>query len=104
VVDAPYTIGHAVEEMTIMADDQERTRVLSKRFDEHVDGLDVQVICGFVQDQKVRRDKQRFGEGNTASFTTRQHGDSLEHVVTAEQKGPEQAADFRLAMPSAYLV
>ena len=64
VGDQPQGIGDQLDQMAVVADDDDRTRELVDRLDQGLAAVDVEMVGGLVEDQELRRVEahQRQGE------------------------------------------
>ena len=58
--------------------------ILTQRFDQDVSGLNIEMVGGLIENQKVCGRNQRSGQCNAAAFPPGQYGDRLEHIVTVK--------------------
>ena len=72
-----------------MADQEERPAVLGQHLAKRFARLDIQVVCRFIQDQKVSRAEEHTAEGQLVLLATREHVDVLEDIIADEEKARE---------------
>ena len=94
----PHLVDDLVEEVAIMADDDKRARILFEGFDEHIDRLDVEVVGGLIEDEKVGGGEEGAGQGHAALLATGEYGDGLEDIVAPEEEGAEERADLGVGL------
>ena len=56
-----------------MADDQHRAAILAKEIEQPVFGVDVEVVGGFVEQQRIAAGKQNSRQLDTTALATREH-------------------------------
>ena len=72
-----------------MGNEDHRSAKILQGFQQHVLGMQIQVVGGFVQNQQVYRPQQKLQQGQAALLPTRKHIKALEHVVPSEQEGAQ---------------
>ena len=69
-----------------MGDEQHGAFVVSQGFDQHFLGEKIQVVCGFVEDQKVWRIVEHAGHDKAGFFAAGQDAAFLFDVVAGKSK------------------
>ena len=83
----------AVEEVAVVAYDNQRTVEVHQCLLQDVLGLQVEVVGGFVQDKEVHRLEQQPDHGQTGTLAAGEHLDLLHRGFgTAEHEGAQQVA------------
>ena len=67
-----------------------------ERFQQDVFGAQVEVVGGFIEQQKIRRMQQHPQQGIAIALAAGEHPDLLEDVVFGEEETSQQAAQFGL--------
>ncbi len=84
---------HAMHEMPVVAGEDDGSLVIDEGLGEPVDGVDVQVVTRFVENQDVVLAEQQSGQAKPCPFAPRQHGDPFLHRVAAKEQGPGDVED-----------
>src|SRR5690606_27116873 len=98
VHDLPGVGGHRVEEPPVMGDDQQRRLARGKVPGQPVDGLDVEVVGGLVQDDQVVVVDEQPGQGGAPPFAAGQVADGGPQVDVGEQVA-EDVTDLLVTGP-----
>ncbi len=77
----------AVEEPAIMADDHGAARVILQRLFQRAQGIDVEIVGGFVEQQDVGPRFQHLREVNAVALAAREHADLLLLIAALEVEG-----------------
>ena len=86
-VDFENLCRHAVENVTVVSDEQQTTRECGESVFEIGDRVEVEMVGGFVENEGVPLATQQRSEGNTFRLATRQPvGAGVEHVAHAEPR------------------
>ena len=88
-----------VDKVPVMADRQDRSRIVRQRFLQHFPAVHVQVIGRFVQQQHVVLPEHQFRQGYTALLPAAQGADRGEYVVSRKQEHAQRAAHLILFHP-----
>src|SRR5205823_1139269 len=83
-VDDEEPVADAVEEVAIVADDEQRPLVLAQRILERLAGGDVEVVGRLVEDEDVAREEHDLRHREPAALATREPLDDPEGVVAKE--------------------
>src|SRR5258706_1143367 len=85
-----------VDEVAVVRNENDRSAELLQRFKQHILGLQVEVIGGFIEQQEIRRLQQHARHRVAVTFAAGKHADALEHIVIRKKKAAEQCAQTRL--------
>ena len=77
-----------------MRNEDHRAVKVLQRFQQHVFCAHIQVVGRLVEQQKIRRAQQHARQRVAIALAARKHADPLEHIVLAEEKTAEQAAQL----------
>src|SRR5690606_29084399 len=86
----------AVEEIPVVADEQNRARKLLERAFKGLDRWNIQVVGRLVQQQDIRLIKQELSQPYTGALAAGKHPDRLVNAFTAQQKHGEHIAHLLL--------
>ena len=84
--DFEHLVNDAVEEVTVVADEDDGAFEQVDRFLQYFLGFDIKVIGRFVENHAVARVHQHLGEGDAIFLTTRKDGCLLEGFVAGEEQ------------------
>ena len=84
----------AVEEITIVAHDNERTVKILQRLLEHVFRTQIEVVGRLVENEQVEGFEQEFENGQARSLTARKHFHLLRSFLAPEHEGTEEIANL----------
>ena len=91
VADVHDFVCNGADEVLVVRDEHDGARKLHEGALEDVDGVDVQVVGGLVQEQqRVGRD-EHLGQSQTRPLAAGEHAHALVHVVAVEEEGAQQA-------------
>ena len=96
LLDMPDPRRDFVDQIMIVSDQQQCARVPLQRDVESIDRFKIQMIGGFVQDEKVWFLQHEFAEDQPCRLATGQCFSSLQRILAAEQHLAQQAAQFLL--------
>ena len=85
--------SEGAEEVAVVADEEDGACEFLEGFEQDFAGLDIEVVCGFVEDEEVEGADEHHGEDNAAFFATREDGDGFIDVIFAKHKGSAEFAD-----------
>src|SRR5581483_636604 len=83
-----------VNEVAVVRNEDHRAGVLAERCEQHVFGAHIEVIGRLVKQEKIRRMQQHPQQGIAVALAAGEHADTLEHVVSGEQKTSQQTAQI----------
>src|SRR5207253_3238618 len=81
-----YLGDDLVEEIAVVADDDDRAGEFVERGFERLAGGDVEMVCGLVEDEDVLLRIDKLGEGEPSLFAARKVPDLLLNVLADEEK------------------
>ena len=81
-----YMCGDAIEEPAVVADDDSAATECFESFFEGAEGIDIEVIGGFVEEQEVSAGAEEFGEVDAVAFTAGELSDEFLLVGAFEVK------------------
>nr|GEZ90996.1 hypothetical protein [Tanacetum cinerariifolium] len=90
--------GQGRHELAVVADEDQRARVVLQRQVQRLDRLHVQVVGRLVHDQHVRLLQDQLAEQHAALLTTGDDLDRLEDLVVGEQHAAQGATDDLLTL------
>ncbi len=90
--------GQGRYELTVVADEDQRARVVFQCQVQRFNGFHVQVVGGFVHDQHVRLLQDQLAEQHAALLTTGNHLHRLLDLVVGEQHAAQGATDHLFAL------
>ena len=90
-------LGHAADEVNVVADENQGSLVVFECSDEGVDAAHVEMGGGLIHEQEVGGLQEHADEGEAAFFATAEDGDEFEDIVTTKQEGAEEGARQLLA-------
>ncbi len=96
------TGGQGRYELTVVADEDQRARVVLQRQVQRFDGFHVQVVGRFVHDQHVGLLQDQLAEQHATLLTTGDDLDRLEDLIVGEQHAAQGAADHLFAQDHAH--
>ena len=76
-----------VEQVEVVADDQQRAAVLAHEVEQPGLGVDVEVVGGLVEQQQVAAGEQDARQLDAATLATAEHADGQVHAVGAAGRG-----------------
>src|SRR5207245_10283199 len=79
-----------IDEIAVVRDEYDCSGELPQCFEQHILGLQVEVIGGLVKQKEIRRAQEHPCESVAIAFTTGKHADALEDVIVGKQEGPQQ--------------
>ena len=79
----------AVEEVTVVADDNERAVKILQCLLEHVFRAQIEVVGRLVENEQIEGFEQEFENGQARTLTARKHFHLLRSFLAAEHKGTE---------------
>src|SRR3546814_20013974 len=85
----------AVKEPAVMRDHERVARELKQRVFQRAQGLDVEVVGRFVEQQHVAALQQRLGQVQAAALSARQRADQLLLVLALEVEAADAGARLR---------
>jgi hypothetical protein len=79
-------VGHLVQEIAVMADDQDRRGIMGEIVDQPERAFEIEIVGGLVEQQNVRRRKEHGGEGHAHAPAPRKfrEGAPLSLMIKAE--------------------
>jgi len=80
-LDLKNTRGELVDEVAVVRDEYHRSGKFLQRFEQYVFRLQVEVIGGFIKQEKIRRLQEHARHRVPVALAARKHADALEHVV-----------------------
>src|SRR5207248_1273354 len=83
----------ALDEVPIMRHENQRSAVVDERVEQDFLRVEVEVVGGLVEEQRVRGAEKHPGDGESRALAARQHADFLVDVVAGKQKAAEDVAD-----------
>ena len=83
-IDVNDAIAKSADEVNVVADEDQGSFVLLKRFHQGIDTRHIEVSSRFVHQQEVGRIKQDLNKRKTALFTTAENRDFFEDIVSTE--------------------
>src|SRR3546814_2717245 len=92
----------AVQEPAVMRDHERVARELKQRVFQRAQGLDVEVVGRFVEQQHVAALQQRLGQVQAAALTARQRADQLLLVLALEVEAADVGARLDLDRSEAH--
>src|ERR1700704_6902618 len=90
------TRGQLVDEVSVVGNEDDGAGVIRKRVEQHIFRAQVEVIGGFVEQQKVRWMQQQAQQGIATTLASGEHIDFLENIVFGKQETSEKTAQFGL--------
>ena len=103
LLEVPQARGDFVDQVVIVGDQQHRALVALQRDVERVDGFEVQVVGGLIEDQDVGLGEDQLAEDQTRLFAARERLGRLLTFLAGEKHLAQDAADFfdvRLGIPT----
>ena len=94
--DVPDPSGDFIDHIVIVGHQQQRAGIPLQRDVQSIDGFQIQMVRGFVQNQEVRFLQHQPAENEPRRFAAGKSFGALERVVAAEQHLAEQSAQFLL--------
>ena len=94
----------AVQELTVVADDDGSTVEGTDGLLQHVLRRHVEVVCGLVEDEQVDGFQQEAYHGQTAALATTEHLDFLVGLFAAKHEGAEDVVDFQAYLATGHAV
>ncbi len=82
-------LDNGVEEIAIVGDDEEGSGVVDEGFLEDVLGLHIEVVGGFVEDEKVGGSNEHADESDTGAFAAGEDAYFFVDVVASEEEAAE---------------
>src|SRR3990167_4250334 len=92
----PDLIRYTVEEMPVVAHDEESPLILPQGLCEHVPRLYVQVVRRLVENEEIPGREECFREGDAALLPSRQDRYFFIHIPSREEERAEKRPDFGL--------
>ena len=99
VVDVDDDVNYAVEEIAVMRHDHQRALILLQPLLHPQDGIEVQMVGRFVEQQQVRRTHQCLREVEPHAPAAGETGYRILHLVMAEAEAVQQAFGARTHGP-----
>src|SRR5882757_3962553 len=96
LVEVPDAGGYFVDYVVIVGHKENGAVVALERDVQGVDGFEVQMVGGFVEDQEIRFLQHQFAEDQAGGFASGEGAGGLQGVVAAEEHLAHQAAEFLL--------
>src|ERR1039457_6863944 len=96
MIEVPDAGSHFVDQVVIVGDQQHRALVLLEREVEGVDGLQIEVIGGFVEHQEIGLLEHQAAEDEAGGFAAGERASGFERVVATEKHLAEKPAKFLL--------
>src|ERR1017187_5724384 len=96
MVEVPDTGGDFVDQIVIVGDQKDGALVFLEGEVEGVDGLEIEVIGGFVEHQEVGLLEHEAAEDEAGGFAAGERLGGLERIVAGEQHFAEEPAQFLL--------
>ena len=93
--------GHAVEEVTVVRDDQHAARIILQEALEPLDHVDVEMVRRLVEEQKIRLAQQRLRQADARLLAAGEVRDILLEVLFGETEAKGHAADAALVIVAA---
>ncbi len=87
--------GQGVDEVAVVGDEDQRPLIAAQGVEQHLLGLQVEVVGRFVEEQQVGRAQQQDGQGQAVALAAGEDADLLVHVVAVKEEGAEQVAQLR---------
>ena len=84
----------AVEEVTVVAHNDEGAVKILQRLLKHVFRAQIEVVGRLVENEQIEGFEQEFENGQARTLTARKHFHLLRSFLAAEHEGTEQIADF----------
>ena len=94
----------AVEEVTVVGDEDERAIIVEEGLLEDFLRLHVEVVRRFVEDQQVVGLKEELEQSQARALTTAEDLDLLRRSFAAKHKGAEEILDLRADLALGYIV
>ena len=91
-MDLQHARGDALDQVAVVGDQQHGAGVVGEGRRESLDGVDVEVVRGLVQDEEVGVAGEQPEEAQPAALAARELGDGLVDLVGGEQEAAQQAA------------
>src|SRR5207302_4966840 len=88
--------GQSVDEISVVRYEDNGSCVIHERIQQHVVCAQIEVVRGFVEEQKVRRMQQQTKQGIAPALSAREHPDLLKDIVFGEKETAKQAAQLSL--------
>ena len=98
VVDLEHARGDAVDEMTVVGDQQDGAGVVLEGVGERLDRAHVEVVGGLVEQQEVGVADEQREQAEAAALAAREHLDALLDLVGAELEAAEELARLLLVV------
>src|SRR5262245_24834910 len=86
-------IGDAIEEIAVVADDENRLVRLDEEILEPIGRIDVQMVRRLIQEHQIGLSQQQPGEEQTVLLAAGEFGDLLRERLFAKAKALEDALD-----------
>ena len=90
LVDMDDDVGQPVEEVAVVRDHQQRTRVALEPVLQPQDGVEVEVVGRFIEQQQLGRAHQRLREVESHAPATGETGDRVRHLRGGEAEAGQQ--------------
>ena len=87
-------VGHLVEEVAVVADDDHRRRAFQQELFEPLGGLDVEVVRRLVEDHQVRLGQQQLGQHQAVLLAAAEGRDRLLERLRRKSQAVEHALDL----------
>ena len=94
MIDGGNFVTDFVDEPAVVGDDDDGTRVLNERFLEGFAAIEVEMVCRFVEQEKVGRTKENFGECEFVLFAAGENGNGFVDVLVCKQEGAQGSANL----------
>ena len=94
--DVPDSSSDLIDQVVIVADQEQCAWIPLQREVESINGFQIKMIRGFVQDEKVRFLQHELTENQPGSFAAGKRFGALQRILTAEQHLAKQTAKFFL--------
>ena len=90
--DLDHVRGDPIDEVAVVGDEDDGPVEGGERFLQHLLRGEVEVVGRLVHAQEGGRPHQHLREGDAGFLPAREHGDTLVHLVAAEQEGAEDTS------------
>ena len=100
-VDQPQAVGDQLDQVAVVADDDDRTGELVDRLDQGLAAVDVEMVGGLVEDQELGRVEAHQGQGQPGLLAAGEVAGLGAGLVLAEAEAGEPGAGLLLALAGA---
>jgi hypothetical protein len=84
--------GELFDKIAVMGDEDESTVEGFERVEENILGMQVEMVCRFIQNQQVVGLEEKPEEGDPAFFPAAEDAYRFEDILPLEKKSPEEIA------------